>query len=81
MAEQLSKNPLEVSFLKKLDTGLDLLPLLPLTVDLWKIQNLFYDLLQNLYPTVREKAQHDKSVQEWVIIFRSLCDKLTLLVQ
>jgi hypothetical protein len=80
MAEQISKNPLEVSFLKKLDTGLDLLPLLPFTVNLWKIQNLFYDLLQNLFPTVRAKAEHDKSVQEWESIFTSLCDKLSLLV-
>ena len=80
MAEQISKNPLEISFLKKLDTGLDLLPLLPFTVNLWKIQNIFYDLLQNPYPTVREKAEHNKSDQEWVSIFTSLCDKLSLLV-
>ena len=80
MAEQISKNPLEISFLKKLDTGLSLLPLLPFTVDLWKIQNLFYDLLQNLYPTVHEKAEHYKSVQEWESLFTSLCEKLSLLV-
>ena len=80
MAELISKNPLEVSSLKKLDTGLNLLPLVPFTVTLWKIQNLFYDLLQNLYPTVHEKEKQYKSVQEWERVFTSLCEKLSLLV-
>jgi len=80
MAELISKNPLEVSSLKKLDTGLNLLPLVPFTVTPWKIQNLFYDLLQNLYPTVHEKAKQYKSVQEWERVFTSLCEKLSLLV-
>ena len=80
MAEQIFKNPLEISFLKKLDTGLALLPLLPFTVNLWKIQNLFYDLLQNLYATVPEKAKQYKSTQEWERIFISLCEKISLFV-
>ena len=80
MAEQISKKPLEIFFLKKLNSGLDLLPLMPFTVNLWKIQNVFYDLLQNFYPTVREKAEYDKSFQEWGGVFISLCDKLLLSV-
>ena len=80
MAEQIFKNPLDISFLKKLDTALNLLPLLPFEVNLWNIQNLFYDLLQDRYPTVREQAMNDKNVQEWVSIFTALCEKLSLSV-
>jgi len=76
IGEEIFKNPEDLSLLKQLDSALGLLPHLPFKVNLGKIQNLFYDLLQDYYPEQREKVSHS----EWVRIFSSLCEKLSLLV-
>jgi hypothetical protein len=59
----------------------ELVPILPFESDLWKPQNVCYDLLQTVYPAAREQAvQGDPEAQTWLEHFRTLGEKLLMRV-
>jgi len=61
---QLRRTPEDAALLEKLRAALSLLPLLPFEVNLWKVQNLFNQIIQSLYPLLHEKAtQKDVKAQ------------------
>jgi hypothetical protein len=80
MAERLLANP-TVDLLGQLDRAAALLDVLPFRVDLWKIQNACYRLLENVYASmVGEAERGDAAAQAWVSSFRSLATKLSIKV-
>ena len=82
MVERLLASPADLASLKKLDEALGMLPSLPFQVNLWKVQNVFYDLLQNVYPGLREKADRgDEKAQNWVRHFSILGERLSVRVE
>jgi hypothetical protein len=50
-------------------------------VNLRKVQNIFYTLLQQVYPGFQEKAKKEKKARSWVKVFRSLGEKLMVRVE
>lgn len=54
---------------------------LPFEVNLRKVQNIFYTLLQNIYPDMKERAKKDKKARSWVKVFRPLGEKLMIRVE
>jgi len=82
MVEQLMASPMELDLLEKLNGALGMLPSLPFQVNLWKVQNLCYDLLQIVFPEFKVKAgQGDGVAQQWVEHFISVCKKLSIRVE
>lgn len=82
MGERLLASPTGLDLLQKLEAGVSLLGSLPFQVNLWKVQNICYDMLQNAYPGFRETAEKgDESASEWVDLFRALCEKLSIWVK
>ena len=80
MAERLLANP-TVDLLEQLDRAATLLDVVPFRVDLWKIQNACYRLLENVYPSMLGEAERgDATAQTWVNSFRSLATKLSIKV-
>ncbi|MGH7889594.1 MAG: DUF3536 domain-containing protein, partial [Thermodesulfobacteriota bacterium] len=74
-------NPKEVILLQRLNAVLDLTRSLPFTVNLWKPQNDFYQVLQTVYPDYRDQAEKDDEIaSNWVRLFTSLGDKLSIKV-
>jgi hypothetical protein len=64
-----------------MEAAMGLLDVLPFQVNLWKIQNICYDLSQNVYPDVQQKAaRNDKTAGQWMASFRTLSEKLSILV-
>jgi alpha-amylase/alpha-mannosidase (GH57 family) len=54
---------------------------LPFDVNLWQSQNVFYDMLHDVYPTMSERAAADDPVAEqWCRIFTTLGDQLAVAV-
>ncbi len=54
---------------------------LPFTVDLWRVQNIYYDILQNNYPKYRRRAERgERDAQEWAADFRELGQRLSVRV-
>jgi len=77
MGERLYKNPEDISQIKRLDSYVGLILTLPFEVDLWKIQNIYYEMLQRNYPELQAKGiQGDESLRTWIAHFESLGDKL-----
>jgi len=82
MAERLSASPTELGLLQGLESAVSLLSSLPFQVNLWKVQNICYDLLDAIYPDFRDKAnQGDKRAREWIESFRVLLDKVSIRIE
>ncbi|MGD2126736.1 MAG: DUF3536 domain-containing protein [Desulfobacteraceae bacterium] len=79
MAERFSASPSNTALLLKLENALQLLDSLPFQVNLWTVQNFFYDILHTIYPDQRRRAEDgDKSAQKWVQHYVPLCERLSL---
>ncbi len=82
MAKDLFRTPSDLLLLQKLGAVVGLVQSLPFEVDLWKVQNLCYELLQRVYPGLRAKAdQGDEEAQTWIHAFRTLGTHLALRVE
>jgi len=77
LGEQLRDRPTDHSLIGHLDAVVGLVRSLPFEVDLGNVQNIYYSLLQSVYPGLREKAgQGDGGARTWVDQFNALGDKL-----
>lgn len=82
MAERLSASPTDLSLLQKLEEAAGLMESLPFEVNTWRVQNVFYEMVQTVYPEVKRRAeQGDAQAQEWVGSFLALGEKLSVLVE
>lgn len=62
-----------------LNSVIDMVHSLPFEVDLWKVQNIYYKLLQTVYLELQGKAtQGDNEAKAWVECFNALGDKLRI---
>jgi alpha-amylase/alpha-mannosidase (GH57 family) len=80
MADRLFAEP-TVEFLQRLDKAASLIHALPFQVDLWKVQNVYYRLLENTYPDMRRKKERgDATAQAWLEAFLALGKNLAVKV-
>ena len=80
MAERLPANP-TADLLRQLDNAASLIHALPFRVDVWKIQNVYYRLLENTYPNMlRRKERGDTPARVWLELFVPLGQKLAVKV-
>jgi hypothetical protein len=80
-AEALAAQSQSFALLQELDSVVSLIQALPFEVNLRKVQNIFYTLLQNVYPGLKEKAKKDKKARSWVKVFKPLGEKLMVRVE
>lgn len=77
LMERFASNPEDLLLLSKLDELAAVLPDLPFEINLWKSQNIFFELLKSALPTFRDKADQDlEMAQAWLAHFNSLGEKL-----
>ena len=82
MTERLVQNPKAEEVLRRLDNAASLLQSLPFGVDLWKVQNAYYRMLERVYPKMRAAMQRgDQPAQAWVTRFEALGKKLAVRVR
>jgi alpha-amylase/alpha-mannosidase (GH57 family) len=82
LAEEFRAQPGEFAALQRLDKVTGLARFLPFEVSLWKAQNVYYDMLQAVYPDFQVRAEHgDEGAQEWLRHFISLSDRLLVQVE
>jgi hypothetical protein len=76
LAQRLLSTPTDVC-LQELNKRAALLRILPFSVSLWKVQNIFYKLLQRLYPEMlKGKTTGDPVALAWTKNFEELGQKL-----
>ncbi|MFC1967878.1 DUF3536 domain-containing protein [Chloroflexota bacterium] len=81
MMARLVTAPEDIDFLKESLAAAEMLPVLPFQVDLWKVQNLYHEMLKSTYPEFQTRAQEgDKAAEEWLDSFVSLGQQLSLRV-
>jgi hypothetical protein len=81
MAQRLFDRPNELPLLRRLETAVRLAQVLPFEVNLWKVQNVCYDLFTRAYPDFRKRAaEGNEQAQEWVQHFTALGERLRVRV-
>ncbi|UCF57305.1 MAG: glycoside hydrolase, partial [Deltaproteobacteria bacterium] len=79
MAKRFSADPIKLSQLQELESAVSLVRSLPFQVNLWKVQNICYEILQSMHPDLLQKAEEgDKTSQEWIKHFKTLAGSLSL---
>jgi hypothetical protein len=82
LAAQLRREPEDVVVLQRLARAVALATRLPLGVDLWRVQNLFYELMDAVYPDYAARARAgDVKAAEWIDLFRTVGGQLRMAVQ
>ena len=77
MMLQFAANPGDLSFLRNLEGTSAIVGTLSLELNLWRVQNTYYDMLQCVFPKFRAAAiQGDEISQDWIRHFLSLGDHL-----
>lgn len=67
MAEELLGQPDDVALMEKLNKSAKLVQVLPFEVNLWKTQNICYNILHGCCPDFKKKADSgDENAQEWL---------------
>jgi hypothetical protein len=79
--ERFVSTPEDQTCLEQLVGAAELARAMPFEVDLWKVQNLYYRMLQEIYPQFQQHAQGgDAAAQEWVHQFVALGGQLSVRV-
>ena len=74
---RLAVHPTELTVLKQLQAAAALAHTLPFEVDLWRAQNVYYELLRGVYPEFLDQAdQGDEAAHAWVARFVPLGNAL-----
>jgi len=79
IAEGFRADPANVELLRGLEAAVGVARSLPLEVNLWKIQNICYELLQTTYHGFQQKGKEEgQNANAWIEHFRALAEKLSL---
>jgi alpha-amylase/alpha-mannosidase (GH57 family) len=77
LMEQLWADPDDIELLTSLEEAVELARQLPFEVNLWSVQNNYYELAQRVFPELKLKADGgDEAAAAWVKPFLSLGEKL-----
>ncbi|MFM7152171.1 MAG: DUF3536 domain-containing protein, partial [Gemmataceae bacterium] len=77
ISEKWRQQPLKVEFITHLRTGIDLGKEFPLSLNYWKPQNVFFELMRQTFPELAERAAAgNDSARAWVDAFLQLGDVL-----
>jgi alpha-amylase/alpha-mannosidase (GH57 family) len=81
LAHSFLEYPRDLDRLERWAALAELTETLPFDVNLWKTQNVFYELLKSVYPTVYERAEDgDDAARRWVDTFTRLGERLGVAV-
>ncbi len=81
VAQRFRQEPGDLALLQELGAKTGLAQSLPFEINLWAVQNLFYDAVQDVFPQVRARAeQGDEGAGNWVEQFRALGETLRVRV-
>jgi len=81
MMASLVTTPEDIDLLKELLAAAEMLHSLPFPIDLWKVQNLYHEMLKSTYPEFQKRAQPgDEAAQEWLNQFVPLGQQLSIRV-
>lgn len=82
MMLDLAEHPDEIERIKLLAEVTALVVPIPMGLNLWKVQNTYWEMLQNVFPAFQARAASgDASARQWVQEFLALGDRLSFAVE
>jgi hypothetical protein len=79
MTASFAANPEDTDILQKITNCVVLAQGMPFNIDLWKVQNIYWEMLQNVLPEFRQKTgQNNQPAAEWVKNFLYLGEQLKI---
>ncbi|MDP2931283.1 MAG: DUF3536 domain-containing protein, partial [Chloroflexota bacterium] len=75
---RLVSTPDDLALLKSLVNTVTLVRSLPFEVNLWQVQNLYYQMLRTIYPGFQKKSRGSPADRDWVTQFISLGEQLSI---
>ncbi len=80
--EHLREHPDDVETMNRLEKFAELVMPLPLGLNLWKVQNTFWEMLQKVMPEFRTRAEAgDEAAQNGMQAFQALGQRLGFAIQ
>ena len=77
IAQRFDLQPDDLAMLRDLQDAVELGTTLPFPINFWMVQNVYFGVLQEVYPAKKERAaERDASGKEWVSRFRLLGERL-----
>ncbi len=77
LMEGVANNPEKADFIEYVSVFLDLVTRLPIHIDLWEAQNIYFVMQRAFAPVMKERAeQGDVKAEAWLKIFSTLGTKL-----
>jgi hypothetical protein len=81
IAVRLESDPADLTLLRQLESAVELARTLPFELTLWKTQNIYFELLQGVFPVFRQRAgAGEEAAGEWIRLFTALGEKLSVRV-
>ena len=81
LAEQVATDPSDFGMLQRLEDATTLLSRLPFQVNVWKVQNICYEMLQTIYVEYQARAQQGhEEARSWLRHFNRIAENLTVQV-
>jgi len=81
MMAKLVATPEDVDLLREVLAAAQLTRSAPFAVDLWRVQNLYHQLLHSTYPELKKRAQEgDEAARAWLDQFAPLGQQLSMRV-
>jgi hypothetical protein len=81
LAEEMHRTPEDFDLLERMVAAVELVYILPFDINLRKVQNIQYDLVQHIYPDFKQRADAgDASAGRWVGYADALSEKLLIKV-
>jgi alpha-amylase/alpha-mannosidase (GH57 family) len=69
-------NAEDIALMEKIVTSLELLSQLQLDLDLWKAQNIYFNMGRSIYADIVSQAATDNLARRWIVVFDRLGDIL-----
>ncbi|TVM00088.1 MAG: glycoside hydrolase [Candidatus Brocadia sp. WS118] len=78
LMDELRKNPAGLSLLQRIERKLQLFSALPFEINLWHVQNVYYDMAKTTYKEFLIKAKAgDTDAAHWIETFRQIGHRLS----
>lgn len=82
MLRRFAADPSDLDSLEKIAATVELVGSLPFKVDLWNVQNIYYEMMKNNYPGFNSRAAgDDEAARAWVDRFRAIGRTLQINVE
>jgi alpha-amylase/alpha-mannosidase (GH57 family) len=76
LMQELAERPHEVERIQSLQKFVETVMPVPLGLNLWRVQDIYWEMLQKVVPQFQRQAQEDDSAREWLNQFAALGDRL-----